>query len=98
MLAGLISRWITPRRWASASAEMIWSNRRASRSSGSGPWPSIVLRLPPGIQRNNMRVLQPRDDLRLELEAADELRLPGVLRPDHLDGDIAPDCRLPGAI
>ena len=41
-----------------------------------------------------MRVLQPGHELRLSLEAADELRMVGVLRLDDLDGDLSTDRRL----
>ena len=45
-----------------------------------------------------MRVFQPRNQLRFDFEAANELRLIGVFRQDDLDGDIATNRGLIGAI
>lgn len=42
-------------------------------------------------------MLQPCDDLRLGLEAADEVGVIGILGQDNLDGDVAPDHGLLGA-
>ena len=46
------------------------------------------------VQRHDVRMLEPRDQLRFGLEAADEVGVIGVLRQDDLDGDFALDERL----
>ena len=46
------------------------------------------------VERDDVRVLDPRHELRLGLEAADELRVVGQRRADDLDRDLAPDVRL----
>ncbi len=41
-----------------------------------------------------MRVLQPGGEMRLHVQTADEIRQVGVLRQDHLYGDIVLSLRL----
>ena len=50
------------------------------------------------VQRDDVRVLEPGDELGLGLEPADERRVVGELGPDHLDRHLAPDDRLVGAV
>ncbi|MCZ7627461.1 MAG: hypothetical protein M5R38_18345 [Candidatus Methylomirabilis sp.] len=58
-----------------------------------------IVRLAPEIvQRHDVHVLQPGDDLGLRFEPADEFGRVGVARQDDLDGDFALDSRLEGAI
>ena len=48
MLAGLMSRWITPARWAEASAPSSRRAWRSTSSAGAGPcWATRSARLPP---------------------------------------------------
>ena len=46
------------------------------------------------VERNDVRVLELGDDLRLALEAADEVRMVRELGRDRLDRDLAADLRL----
>ena len=50
------------------------------------------------VERNDVRVLELGDDLRLALEATDEVRMVRELGRDRLDRDLASDLRLGGAI
>ncbi len=49
------------------------------------------------VQRDDVRVLQPGDELGLGLEPADERRIVGEPGLDHLDRHLTPDDRLVGA-
>ena len=46
------------------------------------------------VERHDVRVLEPGDDLRLVLEPPDEVRVVGELGMDGLDRDLPPDLRL----
>ena len=48
------------------------------------------------VQRDDVRVLEPGDELGLGLEPADERRIVGELGLDHLDRHLTPDDRLVG--
>jgi len=50
------------------------------------------------VERHNMRMFQPRHQLRLGLKAANEVGVIGILRQNDLDGDFTLDQRLRGAI
>ncbi len=50
------------------------------------------------VERDDVRVFEPGDELGLGLEPADERRVVGELGRDHLDRHLAPDDRLVGAI
>ncbi len=43
------------------------------------------------VERNDVRMLEPGDELCLGLEAPDEVRIVGQFGPDDLDRDLAPD-------
>jgi len=58
----------------------------------------VVGLAPEVVERHDMHVLQPGDQLRFGFEPADKFGAVGVARQDDLDGDFALDSRLEGAI
>ena len=79
----------TPRRRAT-SARLPVADQAHHEVGGTGLAPVVV-------QRDDVRVLEPGDELGLGLEPADERRVVGELGRDHLDRHLAPDDRLVGA-
>ena len=113
MFSGFTSRWTTPLRWAACSALGDLGEHRRGAIGRQRPVGERVgeaagvdqahhevrgTRLAPVVvQRDDVRVLEPGDELGLGLEPADERRVVGELGPDHLDRHLAPDDRLVGA-
>ena len=114
MFSGLTSRWTTPLRWADRRALASWANTRRRTIGRQRPAGERVGEAagadqphhevggaglaPVVVERDDVRVFEPGDELGLGLEPADERRVVGELRPDHLDRDFASDDRLVGAI
>ena len=58
-----------------------------------------AIRIPPVVEnRDDVWMLELRDQLGLALETAQELRVMCIVGADHLDGDVAGNGRLAGAI
>ncbi len=80
------------------------SGPASSRSSSVPPRRNRMTRYAPSglapvvVERDDVRMLQARDELRLALEPADEVGLVRQLGVDRLDGDLAPDLRLDRAV
>ena len=113
MFAGFTSPWTTPLRWAERSALAIWgehdggigpqrrAHERVRRAlpaltqahhqiCGTGVAPVVV-------QRDDVRVLQPGDELGLGLEPADERRIVASAGLIAFDRHLTPDDRLVAA-
>ena len=114
MFAGLTSRCTTPWRCAAASAAPTCSTTASAALERQRPVAERVaqaaaaqvahdqirpVRLAPVVvERHDVRVLEPGHELRLGLEAADELRIVGQRRADDLHRHLAPDLRLERAV
>ena len=113
MFSGFTSPWTTPVRWAERSATgdlgehrrgAIGRQRRVDEHVGEAAGVDEAHHqvrgtglAPVVVQRDDVRVLQPGDELGLGLEAADERRIVGEPGLDHLDRHLPPDDRLVGA-
>ena len=72
MLAGLTSRWTSPRSWASPSEWQAWRSRSTTRSGGTGP-----------IAADQRLQVQPVEQLHHEVERAGP-GLAEVVQPDRM--------------
>ena len=113
MLAGFRSRWMMPFSCAASSASAIWRAIGSASSSGNGPRHPLGQRLAfdeleheradafgvlEPVDRADVRMIQRRQHPRFAFEARQPL---GVVRErarQDLDGDIAAQPRIAGAI
>ena len=104
-LAGLRSRWTTPRSWAASSASAIWRAMSSASSTGSRPRASRCARSSPGtssiarkrvpirvvdaVDRGDVGVVQRGQQLGLALEAGQPLGVVGERVGQDLDRHLA---------